>query len=197
MTDPERLARIRRWLDLLREEFLALVTDDDTYWRLQKEVIQRNHRLLTMRSPFFDLVNSAYVSTTASAIRRLIETQNRGKTNVSLRILLDEIGKYPKVLERPIPVEQIRNDLARLDEVECKLKPYVDRVVAHLDRRGLAKVPKLDDLKESVAALGEVFRRYYGAVEDSDLTLTMSYLDDFDIFAFPWVAEPRKSLLGG
>ena len=150
-----------------------------------------------MRSPFFDLLNSAYVSTTASAIRRLIETQNRGKTNVSLRILLEEIGKHPKVLERPMPAGQIRNDLAPLDEVECKLKPYVDRVVAHLDRRGLAKVPKLGDLRESVAVLGEVFRRYYGAVAGSDLTLTVSYLDDFDIFAFPWVADRRKSLLGG
>jgi hypothetical protein len=150
-----------------------------------------------MRSPFFDLLNSAYVSTTASAIRRLIETQNRGRTNVSLRILLDEIGKHPKVLERPMAAEQIRNDLARLDEVECKLKPYVDRVVAHLDRRGLARVPKLGDLRESVAVLGELFRRYHSAVEGSDLTLTVSYLDDFDIFAFPWVTERSPSLLGG
>ena len=113
MTAPERLARIKKWLDLLREEFLALVTHDDTYWRLQKEVIQRNHRLLTMRSPVFELLDSAYVSTTASAIRRLIETQNGGKTNVSLRILLDEIGKHPNVLERPMSAEQIRNDLAQ------------------------------------------------------------------------------------
>jgi len=150
-----------------------------------------------MRSPVFELLNSAYVSTTASAIRRLIETQNGGKTNVSLRILLDEIGKHPNVLERPMPAEQIRNDLARVGEVECKLKPYVDRVVAHLDRRGLATVPKLGDLRESVANLGEIFKRYYGAVEDSDLTLTVSYRDDFDIFSFPWVAERPKSFLGG
>jgi AbiU2 len=148
-----------------------------------------------MRSPFFDLLNSAYVSSTASALRRLVETQNRGKTNVSLRIMLDELGKHPNVLEKPLPVEQIQSDLARLDEVECKLKPYVDRVIAHLDRRGLARVPKLGDLKESVVIVGEVFRKYYGALEGSDLTLTVSYVNDFDIFAFPWAAERRTSLL--
>lgn len=197
MTDPERFARIRQWLDMLRGELLALVTDDDTYWRLQKEVIQRNHRLLTMRSPFFDLLNSAYVSTTASAIRRLVERQNRDKTNVSLRILLDEIAEHPAALERPMPTEQIQNDLALLSEVECKLKPYVDRVVAHVDRRGLANIPKLGDLRESVAVVGQIFRRLYGAVEGSDLTLIVSYLDDFDIFAFPWLPEQPKYILGG
>jgi hypothetical protein len=90
-------AQLKEWMRWLREELLALVTDDDTYWRLQEEVIYRNHRLLAMRSPFFDMLHYAYVSTTASAIRHLTEKQNKDKTNVSLRIVLQEVEKDPTI----------------------------------------------------------------------------------------------------
>jgi hypothetical protein len=138
MTDSERLSRIKVLMARIQEELFALVTDDDTYWRLQESVIQRNHRLLTMRSPFFDMLNEQYVSTTASTIRRLVEKQNRDKTNVSIRILIEEINQLQNVLQQPLAESQLCDDLAQLTDIENRIKPYVDRVIAHHDRRGLA-----------------------------------------------------------
>jgi hypothetical protein len=179
----------------IESEMLALVTDDHTYWRLQKDVIQRNHRLLTMRSAYFDMLNYAYVSTTASAVRRLVEKQNKSKTIISLRVLLEEIKQHPTILKKPVPIEQLHQDLAALKDIEGRVKPYVDRLVAHHDRRGLARIPKLGDLKDSVSALGETFRRYCGLVEGTDLELKVSYLQDFEIFTFPWIVDSPKSLV--
>ena len=50
-------AILKEWMGWPKEELLALVTDDDTYWRLQEKVRRRNHRLLTTRSPYFDMLN--------------------------------------------------------------------------------------------------------------------------------------------
>ena len=188
-------AQLKEWMRRLKEELLALVTDNDTYWRLQEEVIYRNHRLLTMRSPYFDMLHYAYVSTTTSAIRRLTEKQNKGKTNVSLRIVLQEIEKDPVLFENLVPRTQLQSDLAALEGIEKIIKPYVDRIVAHHDRRGIAETPKYRNLRESVAVLGDIFRRYYAVIEGVDSCLKIDYLEDFDIFKFPWIENINKSFV--
>ena len=185
-------AQLKEWMQWLKEEFLALVTDDDTYWRLQEQVIRRNHRLLTMRSPYFDMLHYAYVSTTTSALRRLTEKQNKDKTNVSLRIVLQEIEKEPTVFATRVARPQLKLDLVKLEALEKVIKPYADRIVAHHDRRGIAQTPKYGDLREGVAILGDIFRKYYALIERVDLSLTIDYLEDFDIFKFPWIGSQNS-----
>jgi hypothetical protein len=188
-------SQLKQWMGWLKEELLALVTDNDTYWRLQEEVIYRNHRLLTMRSPYFDMLHYAYVSTTTSAIRRLTEKQNKDKTNVSLRIVLEEIEKDPVLFENQVPRPQLQSDLDILEGLEKVIKPYVDRMIAHHDRRGIAETPKYGNLRASVAALGDIFRRYYALIEGVDSCLKIDYLEDFDIFKFPWIENQNKSFV--
>ena len=144
-----------------------------------------------MRSPYFDMLHYAYVSTTTSAIRRLTEKQNRDKTNVSLRIVLQEIEKEPTVFARQVARPQLRIDIAKLEDLEKSIKPYADRIIAHHDRRGIADSPKYGDLRNSVAILGDIFRRYYVLIAGVDLCLTIDYLDDFNIFRFPWIENPK------
>lgn len=158
---------MKEWMEWLKEELLALVTDDDTYWRLQEEVIHRNRRLLTMRSPYFDMLHYAYVSTTTSAIRRLTEKQNKDKTNVSLRIVLQEIEREPTIFVSQVSRPQLQLDLTQLEALEKVIKPYVDRIIAHHDRRGIAEAPEYGNLKEGVAILSDIFRRYYALIKES------------------------------
>ncbi|MDP9161036.1 MAG: hypothetical protein M3O09_12520, partial [Acidobacteriota bacterium] len=56
----ERQIRLGKWMDLLTDEFVALLTDHDTYWKTQT-VIKSNPHLMNMHSPFFDLLNDSYV----------------------------------------------------------------------------------------------------------------------------------------
>jgi hypothetical protein len=93
-------AKLKEWMQWLKEELLALVTDDDTYWRLQEEVIYQNHRLLTMRSPYFDMLHYAYVSTTASAIRRLTEKQNKDGTTSPYVLFSRKSTRIPQFSRR-------------------------------------------------------------------------------------------------
>jgi hypothetical protein len=180
-------AQLKEWMQWLKEELIALATDDKTYWRLQEEVIYRNHRLLTMRSPYFDMLHYAYVSTTTTTIRRLTEKQNRDKTNVSLRVVLQEIENDPTIFARQVSRPQLQADLDSLETLEKVIKPYADRIVAHHDKRGIAETPKYGNLRNGVAILGNIFRRYFALIEGVDTCLIIDYLEDFDIFKFPWI----------
>jgi len=183
-------AILKEWMGWLKEELLALVTDDDTYWRMQEDVIHRNHRLLTMRSPYFDMLNYAYVSTTASAIRRLTEKQNRDKTNVSLRIVLQELEKDPTVFATRVPRHGLLSDLAKIEALEKVIKPYVDRIIAHHDKRGIAdNPPEYRNLRQGVAILMPAFF-------ESDLAAGR-LVQPFDLKATDgtayWLAYPEAS----
>ena len=79
----------------IRNEVLSLATDRDVYWRVQREVIQKNARLLTTSSPFFDMLNDAYAHSTASRVRRLVDNDSR---TVSLRRLMEQLADHPEVL---------------------------------------------------------------------------------------------------
>lgn len=84
--------RAAQELNEIRNEVLDLATDRDVYWKVQREVIQQNVRLLTTRSPFLDMLNDTYAHATASRIRRLVDHDYRA---VSLRRLIEELAQVP------------------------------------------------------------------------------------------------------
>jgi hypothetical protein len=43
--------------------------------------------------------------------------------------------------------------------------------------------------------LGDIFRRYYALIEGVDSCLKIDYLEDFDIFKFPWIENQNKSFV--
>src|SRR5258708_4958424 len=177
--------RAAQELDEIRSEVLDLATDRDVYWRVQREVIQRNARLLAMRSPFFDMLNDAYAHATASRIRRLVDHNSRA---VSLRRLIEDLADYPDLLAGKISVEDLKHHLKELDGTCKKVKHYVDQFVAHHDRKSSASVPTHRELNEAVDTLISTFKKYYALIIDTDLALVVTYLDDpLSIFRFPWI----------
>jgi hypothetical protein len=67
-----------------------------------------------------------------------------------------------------------------------------DRIVAHHDKRGIAQTSKYGDLREGVAILSDVFRKYYALIAGIDSSLTIDHLEDFDIFTFPWIENQSR-----
>jgi hypothetical protein len=179
--------RIRASAELaeIRDEILDLATDRDVYWKVQREVIQRNARLLTARSPFFDMMNDSYAHATASRIRRLIDRDNRV---ISLRRLIEALRDYPDLLSAKMSTQELMEDLAKLDQTCEKVKGYVDQFVAHQDRSSSATVPTHRELNEAVDALIETFRKYYAVINGADIEVVVTYLEEsLSIFCYPWI----------
>lgn len=169
----------------IRNEVLDLATDRDVYWKVQREVVQRNARLLGTRNPFLDMVNDAYAHATASRVRRLVDRDYRV---ISLRRLIEALGDYPDLLTGKMPVGDLKKDLAQMDRTCEKVKDYVDQFVAHHDRSSSAAVPTHRELNEAVDALIATFRKYYAVINGADIDVVVSYLEEpLSIFRFPWI----------
>jgi hypothetical protein len=176
----------------LRDEVMSLATDSDIYWKVQRDVIQHNGRLLTMRSAFFDMLNDAYAHATASRIRRLVDRDSR---TISLRRLVEELMSYPDAFEKKCTLRDLQNDLSSLDETCKRVKDYVDQFVAHHERNSTAGVPTFHELNAAIEKIIAVFKRCYSILRNTDTAVVVSYLEDpLAIFAFPWITDKSRTL---
>jgi hypothetical protein len=182
------LERALHELREIRKEVIDLATDHDIYWKVQHEVIQRNRRLLTIRSAFFDMLNDSYSHSAAMRVRRLVDKNSR---TISLRKLLEELKKYPELLDSHVTDAELVADCVELDRVTSKVKDYVDQFIAHHDREPIAEVPFHRELNAAIELLILLLRKYYSVLAGSDIDVVVHYLEDpLTIFRFSWV-EPR------
>jgi hypothetical protein len=179
------LERALHELREIRNEVIDLATDYDVYWKVQREVIQRNPRLLTIRSAFFDMLNDAYAHSAAMRVRRIVDKDNR---TISLRGLLKELSKYPDLLKGRVSEVELAADSDELDRATSKVKDYVDQFIAHHDRSPVATAPIHRELNAAIELLIRLLRKYYGVLAGSDIDVVVSYLEDpLTIFRFAWI----------
>ena len=169
----------------IRNEVIDLATDYDIYWKVQRDVIQRNPRLLMIRSAFFDMVNDAYAHSAAMRVRRLVDKDNR---TISLRGLLNDLSKYPELLKGRVSEVELAADSKELDQATSKVKDYVDQFIAHHDRSPVATAPIHRELNAAIELLIRLLKKYYGVLAGSDIDVVVSYLEDpLTIFRFAWI----------
>lgn len=186
-------------LERLRDEILCLATDRDIYWKVQKEVIQRNSKLLTIRSPFIDMLDRSYAHATVASIRRLTDGR---KGTVSLTRVLRELQGQPEKFVRHIGEvagekwvmqvnkKEIEQDLKSLQETCEPVKRYADQYVAHHDRVPDPELPKYRDVNKAIDELSRIFKKYYALLAGGDLEPVVSYLEGpLAVFRFAWLPE--------
>jgi hypothetical protein len=172
----------------IRDEVVDLATDRDIYWKVQHEVIQRNSRLLMIRSAFFDMLNDAYSHSAAMRVRRLVDKDNR---TISLRRLLEQLREYPDLLAGRVTEVELAADGAELDRATARVKDYVDQFIAHHDRSPIAGIPIHHELNAAIDLLVRLLRKYYGVLAGSDVDVVVHYLEDpLTIFRFAWIEAP-------
>lgn len=169
----------------IRHEVIDMATDHDIYWKVQREVIQRNPRLLMIHSAFLDMLNGSYSHSAAMRVRRLVDRNNR---TISLRGLLEELRKYPDLLNGQITDAELAADGDELDRATSKVRGYVDQFIAHHDRLPVAAVPIHGELNAAIELLIRLLRKYYGSLAGSDVDVVVGYLEDpLAIFRFAWI----------
>ena len=100
----------------------------------------------------------------------------------------DESGKH-------IAVDLVDKQLADLEAAAGAIEHYVDRRIAHYDKRDLATpVPSFKDLEDALRALETLVIFYWTVLKESGLvglTPTIQY-DWQDVFEFAWI-ERREA----
>jgi hypothetical protein len=91
----------------------------------------------------------------------------------------------PDALNPELPAE----DLRALVDGGRRMREYVNRHVAHMDRRGSKTLPTYNDIDEAIDLIGRLFVRYHALLTASSYTqLEPAFQDD-------WAAPLRTAWL--
>jgi hypothetical protein len=207
--------RWRRWFDDIKNQIFAIHHRRQVY-REVMAMIDANPAI-QVPSAFYTWMRTVYVYDTTIAVRRLVD---RDRRTVSLVRLTQEIGDHPEVMTRARFVARyrgwlrgaghrdfeqfaspsaktihrrgIRRDQRELVAAARRLKTFVDRHVAHNDRRPMRRLPTYAELDDCIDLLGRLAKRYCLLLEQSALVDVVPVIqDDWKApFHVPWIPAP-------
>ena len=207
-------AKWLEWLEAIDRDMTRMFRDR-FMWR---EVAAMTKTAALPSSHIFNGLNTWYAQAQMIAVRRQAEVASPGrKPVVSLATLLHQIALHPNVMTRDryvslyppdmrgrgdaaferiagvgetqIPAEIPGAAIDRLGAAAGPVKQYVDRVVAHSDRRKPRTIPTFGDLDHAIDAVGEVFAEW-------SQWLTASVRWEMEpVFQYDWKAPFRRAWL--
>ena len=204
-----------QWLEKIESDLYCVVNNQQIY-KYFINVVNANidHIKANEGSLFCDFVRQCYGVQAASAIRRQIK---EGDDSISLMRLLKQIKQcasqftydfylkcYPVINEhevqkskfqefsddgKTISEDKIDDDIEELEKIG-KVADFVDRKIAHLDKRGLKELVTYNDLEESINILNKMICKYIRLItnavpEYSSLEATIQW-DWEKIFSVPF-----------
>jgi hypothetical protein len=218
MTD-QRIEKWKRWIDgPIKNEILSMHLKRDT-WQQVQQMIADNGQLPD--SYWWEFMRDTYAITQAVAVRRQVYAD---KDAQSLGKLVVEIGEDPSELTREFWIgmwaddrpyaerawaEQFGGgvgghldpaipaaDLDALRDASQRVTDYVDRHLAHSDRRALpaSKMPTLADMHSAVDTIGQLYERYYNLLTASSWAFLVPVIqhDWQAVFREPWMRQTGR-----
>jgi hypothetical protein len=216
MTRQERVLRGRLddWLDVLKAEVQALTINRHIFWEIQ-DIISANPRI-HLGSNFYEWMGSAYASSMAVGIRRQIDEDH---DSISFVNFLKKIQACPRVVSRQAYTElfaggnyparwadscfdhlaargranidpaQVTSEIQTLKDRTEHVRKYVNRRVAHRDRRNFRPIPKFQDIDSAVEYLDDLTVRYLNLFRGISMTTVLPtwQYDWKEIFRYPWI----------
>jgi hypothetical protein len=221
MDSTERRARLIQWLEIIFNDVQDLLLDNHIFWELQ-EIVRKNPRFKEAPGLFTQWMASAFVQATAVGVRRqakasddsvslrrfLHEVQKYPWLVSREHYMSFYAGKDAWLIESGqrhfnhlagegdihIPVAVVDEHLHELAQAVGAIEHYVDRRIAHYDKRGLAQpTPIFADLSTSLKTLERIVIFYWPLLKGSGM-ITMLPAIQFDwdeIFRFPWSPLPH------
>ena len=217
MTEAERRERLIQWLEVILKDVQDLLLDDHIFWEFQR-LVEANPKFAESPGLFTQWMASAFIQATATGVRRqakvsddsislarfLAEVEKypnlvsrahymslyAGKDQWHIEIGEHDFDNIAGASAVEVPKALVRQHIADLKKAVDGIEHYVDRRVAHYDKRGLAKpTPTFADLSEALATLERIVILYWRLLKGgSYTTLLPTILFDWQqIFRFLWL----------
>lgn len=181
MDESARRDRLINWLEVVSRDVEDLLLDDHVFWQLQ-DVVRRNPRFATASGLFTQWMATAFVQATAIGVRRQAKADDDSVSLRRFLLGVQKYpslvsrehymslfkGEHPDLIEagqlefddvagagQPhLPSTIADGHLRELDGAVGGIEHYVDRRVAHYDKRGLARpTPTLGDLSDALKTI--------------------------------------------
>ncbi len=210
--------RWRRWFDNIKNQIFNTHHRRQVY--LEVMAMVDANPALQVPSAFYTWMRTVYVYDTTIAVRRLVD---RDRRTVSFVKLMDQIADHPEVVTRgrfvaryprllrdaghrdferfasptakTIHRRVIRRHQRELLATAERLKRFVDKHVAHNDRRPMRRLPTYAELDDSIDLLGRLAQDYSLLLEQSALVEVVPVIQyDWKApFRVPWIQAPTTA----
>lgn len=207
-----RLAKWIRWFAVIHDDVQQLLICQNIFWEIQS--IIKNNKKIHKSSSFYQYLADTYISHVTIGIRRQLKIN---QTSISFTRLLTEIGEHPLSLNRAyfkglykgsvvedladkdfdkysekgkhISVPMVREDLEKLKSVAHKVEDFVDKRVAHHDKRTPRQLPKFHEVDSCLELMDKLYVKYHLIFHAGSMdTLMPTYQYDWkEIFFVPWI----------
>lgn len=217
MNPDERAARWASWIERIIRDALALIRNRHV-WRAYVRIMGANSAI---QEPgfFHDWVTEMYVNTQLVIVRR--QTVDDGQGTSLARLLgqikkFPEVASRDRYaalfggdgglgrqhgekefdqlfgggLEHIDPAI-VTQELAQLRAATQAVNRHTSKVVAHVDEKGLPKVPTFAELNACIDVIAELGKRYYLLIKASTYLLEPRWTYEWTaIFRQPWLVDP-------
>ena len=214
-----------KWLEAIYRELQGVLIQRQVFWSVQ-DIIKANPKL-HKPSAFYGFLGNAYASLGLTVVRRLTKAQKDSvsltgilkeiKDNPTIMnreryVFLFNGGHISESRARcefdhicggtigdHIDPKVVQAELDEIAKKSATLEMFVDRKVAHLDKRALTgdvAAPTFKELDDCLDYLEELVKKYwllFTAKAVSSITPTFQY-DWQEIFSVPWI-DPSDQLI--
>ncbi len=140
----------QEWIEIIQKDLEKQLKYHEIYNHYPEKDLQQE---------FLEFVDECYFIQTAISVRRQIGTQ---KDEISLMKLLRQLHYAADKIDIPeLTQEMIESDIDKLSEIEQQVGLYVDRKIAHLDRREFDQACTIKDMERALKTLYEIVTKYY------------------------------------
>jgi hypothetical protein len=184
LSEKQFRERARTELRQIGEQLRVLATDRDVYWKLEREVVERNQQLKNGRSAFLDMVRGCYVDAMAARILRLLQPND---ADVSLPRILEQLAASPDLLEGKLTQREFADDRGALQHTVINVKRVALPRAGHHERTLSALASAHRELDAALDLLLATVKTYYWIITASYIDLDVSHAEDpMSIFQAAW-----------
>jgi hypothetical protein len=178
--------RAKSALRQIGDQVLAMATDRDIYWKLEREIIQNNLQLSEARSELLDMLRGCFVDAMVARLLRLLDGEDDG---VSLPRVLVQLADYPELLHDRITETEFADDRGALERTAARLRRFLGSHLGRHERTLSALASTHRELDAALTIVIAVVETYYWIVTDGYIDLDVEYPEDpLAIFQFAWAA---------
>lgn len=173
------------WLDVIGRQIQTMLVKQDVH-NTTLNIISRN-KALHQHNPFFDHLFHTYISYISVALRRQLKNN---KDSISLHGLLYDMSENVDDIpaHRVVTVDP-SGDIKALKEASVFIENYVDKRIAHTDKRALHRLPNPKEMDECIHLMKTMHKKYNSVIHGSDVELMPVMYEWTDIFNIPWIQK--------
>ena len=205
-----------KWQKLIeRISYEVFSLNELRYVNLTVSPIINQNPKLKIKNRYWNFLFDCYATTIVINLRRQLKVDKKMES-IGLATLLNDISNFPHELSRKvlkkvyhcekraervfdnyvginkdhITVEQVKNDIDKLDKAGYKVEDFADKRIAHIDNRKPKVIPTFNEVHNCIDEMNKIFKKYrillQGVVDVSLIPMHQNDANWLDIFKIPW-----------